>query len=131
MDADPLHSLIFSVHAYWPTNGANGNYSDAKILANMNELKGTGLPITIGELAIADIQGGLTYNINYRLLMKLCQENEFGYLVWWWGFNSNPDANNQLSMTNDGLFTGLQGSAKVIASDDANSIKNTSVKFCQ
>jgi mannan endo-1,4-beta-mannosidase len=131
MNADPLHSLIFSVHAYWPTNGPNGNYSDAKIIQNMNELKGSGLPITIGELAIADVQGGMAYNINYKLVMKLCQENEFGYLVWWWGFNNNPNANNQLSMTNNGLFSGLQVNAKVIAIDDANSIKRTSIKICQ
>jgi mannan endo-1,4-beta-mannosidase len=131
MDADPLHNLIFSVHAYWPTNGAFGNYSDANITSNMTALKNTGLPVILGELAHADIQNGLTYNINYRLLMKLCQDNEFGYIVWWWGFNNNPGANNQLSMTNDGLFTGLQNAGKVMATDDVNSIKNTSKRICQ
>jgi mannan endo-1,4-beta-mannosidase len=130
IDGDPLHNLIFSIHAYWPTNGANGNYSDANIIQSMNELKRSGLPIAVGELAVADIQGGLTYNINYRLLMRLCQQNEFGYLVWWWGFSNNPAANNQLSMTNDGLFTGLQGSGRVVAMDDENSIKKTSVRTC-
>lgn len=130
MDADPLHNLLFSLHAYWPTNGAFGNYSDAVITANLTALKNTGLPIVLGELAIADIQNGLTYNINYRLLMKLCKDNEFGYMAWWWGFNNNPGANNQLSMTNDGLYVGLQGGGKVIAVDDVNSIKNTAKRVC-
>ena len=130
MDADPLHNLLFSVHAYWPTNGLFGNYSDAKITADFTALKQTGLPIVFGELAIADIQNGLVYNINYRLLMKLCQDNEFGYIAWWWGFNNNPGANNQLSMTNDGLYNGLANGGKVIAIDDVNSIKNTSKRVC-
>ncbi|SOD14243.1 cellulase family glycosylhydrolase [Pedobacter xixiisoli] len=130
IDADPLHNLIFSVHAYWPTNGAYGNYSDVKITADFAALKQSSLPIVFGEIAIADIQNGLAYNINYRLIMKLCQDNEFGYLAWWWGFNNNPGANNQLSMTPNGLFTGLQNGGKVIAVDDVNSIKNTSKKAC-
>ncbi|WP_316846795.1 cellulase family glycosylhydrolase [Pedobacter psychrodurus] len=131
MDADPLHNLLFSVHAYWPTNGPFGNYSDAKITADFAAMKQENLPIVIGELAIADIQNGLAYNINYRLLMKLCKENEFGYIAWWWGFNNNPGANNQLSMTNNGLYSGLAGSGKAIAVDDANSIKNTAKRTCQ
>lgn len=130
MDGDPLHNLLFSVHAYWPTNGAFANYSDSKITADLAALKQTGLPIVFGELAIADIQNGLIYNINYRLLMKLCQENEFGYIAWWWGFNNNAGANNQLSMTNDGLYNGLQAGGKVIAIDDVNSIKNTAKRIC-
>ncbi|UIR55636.1 glycoside hydrolase family 5 protein [Sphingobacterium sp. SRCM116780] len=131
IDADPLHNLLFSVHAYWPTNGAFENYSDVKIRDNFKALKQSGLPIVLGELAAADIQNGLAYNINYRLLMKLCQENQFGYLAWWWGFYNNPDANNQLSMTNDGLYSGLQGAGFVIAYDDVNSISHTSKRACK
>ena len=130
LDADPLHNTLFSVHAYWPVNGAFGSFSDAKITGYMNELKQTGLPIVIGELAKADVQNGIAYPINYSLMMKLSQENEFGYLVWWWGFYNNPGANNQLSMTSNGLFTGLQGADKAMAVDDANSIKKTSKRIC-
>lgn len=131
MEADPLHNLLFSVHAYWPTNGAFGNYSDTNIIDNLKALKSSGLPIVLGELAAADIQNGIAYPINYSLLMKLCQENGFGYLAWWWGFYNNPGANNQLSMTNDGLYTGLHGAGFIIAYDDLNSILDTSKKICQ
>jgi len=139
MDADPLHNLLFSVHAYWPTKGKFGDYSDAKITADFTALKQSGLPIVLGELAWADIQTtninghdvAVPYTINYKLLMKLCQENEFGYIAWWWGFNNNPGANNQLSMTQDGLYNSLSAAGKEIAINDVNSIKNTSKRICQ
>ncbi|MES2456455.1 MAG: cellulase family glycosylhydrolase [Bacteroidota bacterium] len=139
MDADPLHNLLFSVHAYWPTKGKFGDYSDAKITADFTALKQSGLPIVFGELAWADIQTAninghdveVPYTINYKLLMKLCQENEFGYIAWWWGFNNNPGANNQLSMTQDGFYSGLAAAGKEIAVTDVNSIKNTSKRICQ
>ncbi|MET4081885.1 mannan endo-1,4-beta-mannosidase [Pedobacter sp. UYP30] len=131
LEADPLHDLLFSVHAYWPTVGLYGNYSDAQITDNFKALKQSGLPVVFGELAVADIQNAVSYKINYKLLMSLCQENEFGYLAWWWGFNNNPGANNLLSMTNDGLFNGLQDGGKTIAVDDPNSIKNTSKRVCK
>jgi mannan endo-1,4-beta-mannosidase len=130
-DSDPLHNLIFSVHAYWPTAGAFGNYSDAQITTTMTSLGNSGLPVVIGELAQADIQNNIAYAINYKLLMKLCQEKGLGYMVWWWGFYENPGANNQLSMTNDGLYTGLQGAGKIMAVEDANSIQKTSKKVCR
>lgn len=129
MQQDPLQNLIFSVHAYWPTHGAYGDYSDAKITADMTGLKNTGLPIVVGELAMADVQEQ-NYTINYPLIMKLCQQNDFGYLAWWWGFYNNPGANNILSMTNTGLYTGLTGAGKIIAVTDPNSIKQTSVRPC-
>lgn len=131
IDADPLHNLLFSVHAYWPTNGPFGNYSDTHIADNFRALKESGLPIVLGELAAADIQNGIAYDINYGLLMRLCQENGFGYLAWWWGFYNNPGANNQLSMTSDGLYTGLHGAGFIIAYDDLNSILDTSKRICK
>jgi len=131
MDADPLRNLIFSVHAYWPANGAFGNYPDSWLNTAMNNLANSGLPIVIGELARADIQNNIAYQINYNLLMSRCQTQGIGYLVWWWGFYENPGANNQLSMTNDGLFSGLQGAGKAMAVTDANSIQKTAVKACR
>jgi len=129
MQQDPLHNLIFSIHAYWPTHGAYGDYSDAKITADMTGLKNTDLPIVVGELAMADVQDQ-NYAINYTLIMKLCQQNGFGYLAWWWGFYNNPGANNILSMTNTGIYTGLTGPGKIIAVTDPYSIQRTSIRPC-
>lgn len=131
LESDPLQNIIFSVHAYWPTVGIYGNYSDAKIKESITALKQTGLPIVLGELAIADVQNGQAQAINFKLLMAQCQANEFGYLAWWWGFSNNAGANNQLSMTDNGLYSGLQGGGKIIAFDDGNSIKKTSKRICQ
>lgn len=130
MDSDPMQNLIFSVHAYWPTIGAFGNYSDATIASMMGALEGTGLPIVLGELAWADIQNNQAYVINYMLLMQQCETRNMGYLVWWWGF-TNAGANNQLSMTNNGLYTGLAGAGEVMATTDANSIQKTAKKPCR
>ncbi len=129
MNNDPMKNLIFSVHAYWPTVGAFGNYSDANIQTLLSNLAATNLPITIGELAKADIQNNNFYAINYSLLMQKCQEYGFGYLVWWWGF-TNPGSNNALSMTPTGLYTGLDAAGKNMAETSAYSIKKTSVKAC-
>lgn len=130
MDKDPQKGLLFSVHAYWPNVGKWGNYTDAQITTFMSNLKNTGLPIVLGELAWADVQDNMDYAINYKLLMQLCQQHQFGYLVWWWGFYDNPGANNSLSMTNNGLYTGLSGHGKNIAQTDAHSIQKTAKKAC-
>ncbi|WP_071597073.1 cellulase family glycosylhydrolase [Niabella aurantiaca] len=131
MDHDPRHNLVFSVHTYWPTNGRWSNYSDAQITGYMNALKNANLPVTIGELARADVQNGVDYTINYRLLMDLCQQHGFGYLVWWWGFYNNPGSNNTLSMAPDGLYTGLHTDGKAMAITDAHSIQKTAKKPCK
>ncbi|GGH20185.1 hypothetical protein GCM10007423_00450 [Dyadobacter endophyticus] len=86
MDADPLHNLILSVHTYWPTTGAYGNYSDARIMADLNKLGSSGLPVVLGEIAAIDDQGANGVKpINYKLIMRPCRQNQLGCLVWWWG----------------------------------------------
>jgi mannan endo-1,4-beta-mannosidase len=127
IDADPLHNLIFSVHTYWPAIGAYGNYSDQQITENLNNLSNTGLPMVVGELASVDDQdnNGLKA-INYKLIMQLCQQNQMGYMVWWWGFSKPEGSNNAESMTPSGTYDGLTGTGKVFAVSDVNSIKNTS-----
>lgn len=126
MDADPLHNLIFSVHTYWPTTGAYGNYSDAQITTYLNNLGNSGLPVVLGEIAAVDDQdaNGLR-PINYKLIMRLCQQNQLGYLVWWWGFVAPEGSNNAESMTPDGSYNGLLGAGKIMAVTDVNSIKST------
>jgi len=127
INADPIHNLIFSVHTYWPTRGAYGNYSDAQITTYLSNLGNSGLPITLGEIAAIDDQdeNGIK-QINYKLIMQLCQQNQMGYLVWWWGFVAPAGSNNDESMTRNGTYIGLNGIGKEMALTDANSIKNTS-----
>ena len=126
MDADPLHNLILSVHTYWPTTGAYGNYSDAQITADLNKLGSSGLSVVLGEIAAIDDQDANGIKpINYKLIMRLCQQNQLGYLVWWWGFAAPAGSNNAESMTPDGTYSGLLGAGKIMAVTDANSIKNT------
>lgn len=139
MDADPIHSLIFSIHTYWPTQGAFGNYSDAQITTNLTNLSKTGLPVVIGEIASVDDQRSddeIKNNtnpqkirpINFLLMMNLCQQSQMGYMVFWWGFVKPIESNNIESMSPNGTFKGLTGAGLAFAVTDRNSIMKTSQK---
>lgn len=125
---DPQHNLIFSVHAYWPTNSACTNsVSDIKINQRMADLGALNQPIVLGELAAKNVcNNGNAENINYNLILQKLAQYNLGYHVWWWG--GNAEANNALSMTTNGTFNGLTGDGLIIAVNHANSIKNTSAK---
>ncbi len=129
MAADSKSSVIFSVHTYWPTQGKWHTYSDDKIKNNFVELNNLNLPVVIGELPAADVQDK-SYYINYSLLMSQCAQYGFGYTIWWWGCYNSKDGNNELSMTQTGLYNELQGAGKTMALTDANSIQKTAVKAC-
>ncbi|MBO9641274.1 MAG: cellulase family glycosylhydrolase [Siphonobacter aquaeclarae] len=135
IDADPLHNLILSVHAYWTVNGGAGTYSDADITGFLANLAATGLPIVIGEVAWGLEQDGKDMTdyrnydaINYRLILKLCGEKDLGYLVWQWGFISPAGSRNAGCMTTNGTFGGLTGPGREFAVTLPYSIKNTAIR---
>lgn len=125
---DPLHKLQFSVHAYWPTTGPNLSISDAQMTTMLQAMGTSGLPFVFGELAKSEVTGSGEYAVNYPLLLQLCRQHDFGFMVWWWGFANNPGVVNPLEMTPDGLFSGLEGAGKAMALTDPNSIRNTAVR---
>jgi mannan endo-1,4-beta-mannosidase len=116
---DPLHKLIFSIHAYWE------NISDATMLSRFQAINAINVPIVFGE--IAKSLANATPTINYQYLMQLCTTYNKGFIAWWWGF-TNPGSNNVLSMTPTGLYSGLTDFGSVIAVTDQNSIQNTAVR---
>ena len=118
LTADPQHKLLFSVHAYWETV----TYDDAAITSRFTNMFNANLPFVIGEYAYENGTTGLV-TINYNLIIDLCQQYQMGNLYWWWGFYDLP-ANNNLSMTNTGAFSGLAG----IGLEVADSISHTSVR---
>lgn len=125
---DPIHNLVFSVHAYWPTSSnCTNSVSDAKVTQRMTDMGALNQPIVMGEIAAKNVcNNGNTENINYNLLLQKLAQYNLGYHVWWWG--GNQEANNALSMTNNGTYAGLTGDGLIMAVSHANSIKNTSVK---
>lgn len=116
---DPLHKIIFSVHAYWE------NTLNTEILSRFQALDAVNVPIVFGEISKSLSSAATT--INYQYLMQLCTTYNKGYMAWWWGF-TNPTSNNVLSMTPTGLYSGLTGFGSVIAISDLNSIQNTAVR---
>ena len=93
----------------------------------MADLGALNQPIVLGELAAKNVcNDGSVENINYNLILQKLAEHNLGYLAWWWG--GNTEANNALSMTTNGTYSGLTGDGMTIAVSHSNSIKNTSVK---
>jgi mannan endo-1,4-beta-mannosidase len=115
---DPLHKLLFSIHAYWNRS----EVSDALMLSRFQAMSNSNLPFFIGEFS-----GSTFDNTNYEYLMQLCTQFNIGYAAWWWGF-TNPTSNNLEVLTPNGLFSGLNGFGLQIATTSSNSIAMTSIR---
>lgn len=128
MAADPMHNLLYSVHAYWPSGGVGIQFTDAQIINNMNVLATVNAPIVLGEIAHDEVQqNSLIFPINYELLMDLCAEHDFGYLIWWWG-RIEPGSTSDLYITTNGLAANLTSHGNVMINTHPNSIANTATK---
>ncbi len=97
---DPLHNLVFSVHAYWAQNF----YSDAQLSALIQNISTADLPVILGEVANyqTDTQP-CQYTINLDHLLTEAQNRSVGWLAWTW-FKDNC-SDRQISPS--GLFSGL------------------------
>jgi mannan endo-1,4-beta-mannosidase len=116
---DPLHKLIFSVHAYWDVV----EYSDQQLSSKFNAMALSNLPFVLGEFSF--LNAATNENINYIKILQLMNNYKIGGIAWWWGF-INQGSNNTLSFTQNGLYSGLSNQGLAIAVTDAFSIKNTS-----
>ena len=116
---DPLHKLLYSVHAYWIGE------TTTDIDARFNEMNQANLPFVIGEL-VKNADGAATENVKYQYIMEKAQNYNMGWLAWWWG-NLDAGQNNGLSMTPTGLYNDLTGAGLIMAKTSPYSIKNTSM----
>lgn len=127
INADPEHNLIFSVHTYWAvSDGANEKFITDEFLAAVN----IELPFIVGEFTYKfNKDQKCEYETDYKAIIKLCAENQIGFLPWEWGpgneyFNQSCDIMN---MTADSYFSTLRdGWAKEVAVTSPYSIMNTS-----
>lgn len=119
MAEDPLHKLLFSVHAYWPSTGIYVTLTDAQITNNMTAMSNVNAPFVLGEIAHSAEQNGNYVPINYQLLLSLCAQKNIGYLVWWWGIENAT--NNPLAMSN-GTVSTLTTIGNIFAFSDPNSL---------
>jgi mannan endo-1,4-beta-mannosidase len=128
-NSDPLHNLIFSVHMWWSDNDSLRIANEIKESVEME------MPLLVGEFAHKVVECKCC--INYKTIIKECNENEIGYLAWSWGAAPNGDC-SEMDMTCDGTFETLgQGIncgrgdtswALEVAVASEHSIKNTSIR---
>jgi mannan endo-1,4-beta-mannosidase len=121
--SDPLKNTLLSIHLYW--DDADGALTRRHLTRAVDELK---LPLIAGEFADTKVNVCKHGSYNIRELMALGQEKEIGWLAWSWGAVKNSDCAGFLDMTTDGTFAGLADWGLEVATNDPNSIKNTSVR---
>lgn len=116
LENDPQHNLIFSWHP-WDAKKPQSFYKET-IDQSIQE----NICMVVGEFSHIDV---LYKNpIDYQYIMQYCQEQQIGWLVWWWY------GNDQHSLTEDGVFgnwANLPYGENVTVSGDY-CIANTSVR---
>jgi mannan endo-1,4-beta-mannosidase len=121
--ADPLKNTLLSIHLYW--EDADGALTRRHLTRTVDELN---LPLIVGEFADTKVGTCKHGSYNVKELMAVAQEKEIGWLAWSWGAVKNNDCPGMLDMSTDGTFAGLSDWGLEVASNDVNSIKNTSVR---
>ncbi|HEY5957156.1 MAG TPA: cellulase family glycosylhydrolase, partial [Polyangiaceae bacterium] len=128
--ADPQKNVIFSWHEY-----TGGTQENARITSNLEKSKSLGVVLINGEFASGGA-GTCATDIPYKFLMAEAQRVGTGWLAWSWD-TSNSDCKSGnasiFNMTSNLTSpTGLvPGWASDVVRDDANSIKNTSMRHCE
>jgi mannan endo-1,4-beta-mannosidase len=101
-NADPLHNLIFSAHAYW------GGYAQtlAEVQTKLNEAQNTNVCFVLGEVAANQDNnncGDLDLSTLYPLILQEVCSRNIGYLIWTYEL----DCSSGREMTTDGNFQHL------------------------
>ena len=95
LDYDPLKNVIFSAHSYWSSPANYQRIANESVNKNMPVIIGEGpSPTAYPQCKILDYKTGL----------KVCGENEIGWLIWSWGMMSNGHCKPNLDLTTDGKF---------------------------
>src|SRR5690606_19837628 len=110
-----------------PQTGNAIHVTDAQITEYMTALSNVNAPIVLGEIAHDEAQGNNVVPVNYELLLDLCGQFDFGYLIWWWG-RIEPGSDSPLYITTNGMANGLTEDGNVFINTHENSIGNTSVR---
>ena len=125
--SDPQHNCIFSLHPYWVDPVAT---QQTRFTNFFNAVVANNIPFIMGE-------GPEPYGYNcsspipYVWVLQQLQNLQIGWLAWSWGHVQNGDCTNlhAYDITNGGNNGNWQNDwGRLIASDDPNSIKNTSVR---
>lgn len=105
IDADPLHNILLSVHAYWAAYDG---------MSYVRQTTAANLPIVFGEVAnwqdgdspgVYSLDGSgqgipAQNNYTYQTLLTFCQQNLLSWLAWSWG----PDDCAPRNISKDGVY---------------------------
>ena len=125
--SDPQKNCLFSLHPYWVDAVAT---QQTRFTNFFNAVVANNIPVILGE-------GPESYGYNcsspipYVWVLQQLQNLQIGWLAWSWGYVQNGDCTNvhAYDITNGGINGNWQNDwGRLIASDDPNSIKNTSVR---
>jgi len=128
---DPEHSLIFSVHTWWPEKWG---YTDGRVVQEFRESAEADFPLIVGEFgnswdAPTDADGDLPW----RTILQYAEQYDIGWLAWSWGdhhlgesYANNPQ--HWLDMTEDSTFATLRDWGLETAVTSPYSILNTSIR---
>ncbi len=113
---DPLHNIIFSVHAYWPLPSNNAN----TLLSRLNNIKNKNVPIVLGEVAYTSDCSDV---ILLDSILIYAKQRDIGYLVWSW--DRDNCAARQIST--NGLASSLTNAGLTLIQNPVYGIFNSAV----
>jgi mannan endo-1,4-beta-mannosidase len=135
IDADSLHNIVLSAHAYWAAADHTASVNDAIALE---------LPFVLGEIANKQSDGagdechfgidGTGINVpapsgfQYQSLLKTLKDRGIGWLAWAW----SPDsclARNVATYDAAGTFIGLTTYGDDVVNNIEYGLKTTAVRF--
>ncbi len=131
IEHDPEHSLIFSVHMWWP---AKWGYTPGRVVEEFRQADNADFPLIVGEFGNSwDEPVDGVDDLPWRTILEYAEQYDIGWLAWSWGDHVPGDsyANNPqhwLDMTTDSTFASLHGWGLEAAVTNPYSILNTSVR---
>jgi hypothetical protein len=115
---DPLHNIIYSVHAYWPlpTNAST-------VLKNrITNLKTSAYPFVLGEVAATSDCNDV---ILLDSVLKYAKQADIGWLAWSWDRDNCPAR----QLTTNGLYSSLTSVGNTLINNSQYGLANTAVKI--
>ena len=125
--SDPQRNCIFSLHPYWVNDI---NTQQTRFTNFFNAVVANNIPVILGE-GPEPYGWNCSSPIPYVWALQQLQNLQIGWLAWSWGYVQNGDCTNvhAYDITVGGNYGNWQNDwGRLIASDDPNSIKNTSVR---
>jgi poly(3-hydroxybutyrate) depolymerase len=115
---DPMHNIIYSVHAYWPlpTN------TSAMLNTRVTAMRNSNIPFVFGEVAAtADCSDIILLDS----LLKFAKINDIGWLAWSW----DRDNCAARQITTAGAFSNLTPYGNTIVNNTQTGLVATAVKI--